>query len=65
MFNISDNFKDTKKVDRILESSLDFQFLYIWELAIKYTYMGAKLVIKYTYMGAKLVIKYTYMGASL
>ena len=71
MLNISDNFKDTKKVDRILESSLDFQFflwtqfLYIWELAIKYTYMGAKLVIKYTYMGAKLVIKYTYMGASL
>ena len=25
MFNISVNFKDTKKVDQILESSLDFQ----------------------------------------
>ena len=68
MLNISDNFKDTKKVDRFLESSLDFQFflwtlchlsiignplsipqfLYIWELAIKYTYIGAELVIKYT-----------------
>jgi len=38
MLNISDNFKDTKKVDRILESSLDFQFFFVDSIPI---HMGA------------------------